>query len=123
MKKNVLSVGQCSPDHFSISRLLEGQFSASVSSADTQPQALEMALKSPFDLILINRILDADGSMGMDLLRELKGDPRTQSIPVMLVSNYHDAQQAAIEQGALPGFGKANLNTAATIAELSKVLN
>jgi CheY-like chemotaxis protein len=123
MKKNVLNVGQCGPDDSSIRRLIENQFPATVSSADTQRQAFEMALQNSYDLILINRILDADGSEGMQLLRDLKADPRTQSIPVMLVSNYHQVQQAAIAEGALPGFGKATLNTEATTEELGKILN
>ena len=30
---------------------------------------------------------------------------------MMLVSNYHDAQQAAVAVGAVPGFGKRELGT------------
>lgn len=122
MTKQVLDVGQCTPDHLMLSRLIENRFDASVSQASSQQQAIEMASKKSYDLILINRIMDADGSEGLSLLKELKSDPRTQAIPAMLVSNYHDAQMQAIEQGALPGFGKANLNSQATLDQLSRVL-
>lgn len=122
MTKQVLDVGQCTPDHLAISRLIEDRFDARVSSADTQRQALELAVQTHFDLILVNRILDSDGSEGLAVIRELKSDPRTQSFPVMLVSNYQDAQMKAIEEGAMPGFGKANLNTQATLSQLEQLL-
>ena len=40
----------------------------------------------------------------------------------MLVSNYPEWQQAAIAAGALPGFGKAELNRAETREKLAAVL-
>ena len=40
-----------------------------------------------FDLVLVNRVLDADGSSGLDLIRAIKADPDLANVPVMLVSN------------------------------------
>jgi hypothetical protein len=40
----------------------------------------------------------------------------------MLVSNYAEWQQRAVELGALPGFGKAELNRPETRAKLEAVL-
>ena len=43
-------------------------------------------------------------------------------VPVMLVSNYEDAQREAVAKGALPGFGKAALGQPHTLARLRAVL-
>jgi len=43
-------------------------------------------------------------------------------VPVMLVSNFADAQAQAVESGALPGFGKAALNAPETLARLKEQL-
>jgi hypothetical protein len=45
----------------------------------------------------------------MDLIRQMKTDPALQALPVMLVSDYEDAQAEAIAAGAAPGFGKSAL--------------
>jgi hypothetical protein len=45
----------------------------------------------------------------MDLIKRVKADPQLQSVPVMLVSNYEDAQAEAVAAGAAVGFGKAAL--------------
>ena len=65
--------------------------------------------QQPFDLVLVNRVLDADGSAGLDVVEQIKTDTNLRELPVMLVSNYEDAQRQAVEKGALPGFGKATL--------------
>ena len=41
----------------------------------------------------------------------------------MLVSNYEQAQADAIEQGAVPGFGKSKLNASETTDLLRQYLN
>ena len=48
----------------------------------------------------------------VDLIRRVKADAALRDVPVMLVSNYADAQAAAVQAGALPGFGKADLGRA-----------
>ena len=104
--KRVLSIGQCGPDHYSISWTLRQHFGAEVVAARNGAEALELLKKGPCDLILINRILDADHSSGLQLLKLLKGLPPHDQTPMMLVSNLPDAQQQAALLGALPGFGK-----------------
>ena len=78
-------------------------------SADTQEEALEKLRQEAFALVFVNRVFDADGSSGLDLIRRIKADEQLQAVPVMLVSNYEDAQTEAAEAGAAPGFGKAAL--------------
>lgn len=107
--KRVLSVGQCVADHYGISSTLRQAFGADVEQASTQDEALQMMHQEPFDLVLVNRILDADGDSGVELIRRFKTDEALRAVPVLLVSNYADAQREAQEAGAEPGFGKASL--------------
>jgi len=106
----ILSVGQCGFDHASLTRALGQAFGARVDAADTHAEALRALRAGPFDLVLVNRIGDRDGARGLDLIRTLKADPDLASVPVMLVSNYPDAQAEAVKLGALPGFGKSALS-------------
>lgn len=80
-------------------------------------------MDTPFDLVLINRLLDADGSSAMDVLSALKASPSTGQIPVMVVSNFEDAQSAAVKAGAVQGFGKAALDTLETKTLLAEYLS
>lgn len=122
MTKKVLDVGQCFADHHGIKDLIESNLDAQVYQADSHASTMESCQREQFDLILVNRVLDADGSPGMEVLTALKQDVDSQAIPVMLVSNYHDAQTSAIEAGAIPGFGKSSLKTAATLDLIKNAL-
>ncbi len=108
-KPRILSVGQCSFDHGMITRHLRMIYGAEVVAADTVGQALVSLRAGNFDLVLVNRIFDGDGTPGVDLIRAIKADHELAGIPVMLVSNYEDAQAEAQAVGALPGFGKTDL--------------
>jgi two-component system chemotaxis response regulator CheY len=107
--KRVLNVGQCFADQGSISRTLGKAFDVEVVSADTIPEALGKLRQESFALVLVNRILDADGTRGLELVRQVRADEALKGVPVILVSNYEDAQQEAVAAGAVPGFGKASL--------------
>ncbi len=107
----ILDVGQCGLDHGSISRHLTRAYHAEVADASTAAEALKTLRAGKFDLVLVNRLLDRDGSPGLDLIRALKADPDLADLPVMLVSNYPEAQREAQSLGALPGFGKADLRS------------
>lgn len=72
-----------------------------------------------YDLVLVNRVLDEDSSSGLDLIRQLKADPALARIPVLLVSNYVDAQAQAVALGALRGFGKNDLGRPAARAAIA----
>src|ERR1700730_1947792 len=107
--KRVLSVGQCAADHGSISWALQRAFGAQTSAAETAEEALAELRQRSFDLVLVNRIFDSDGSSGLELIRRVKSEPALSQIPIMLISNYEDAQTQALAAGAVPGFGKASL--------------
>ena len=122
MPKQVLDVGQCVPDHAAIRRLLESRFGAGVEQTHGADDTLARLRESPFDLVLINRKLDADYTDGIEILKAIKEDPELSAVPVMLVTNYPEHQQAAVEAGAEPGFGKDSLRSTETAERLAKFL-
>jgi CheY-like chemotaxis protein len=93
-----------------------------VDRADGLADARKALGQARYALVLVNRQLDADGTEGVDVIRAIKADDAVSSIPVMLVSNFADAQEAAQAAGAEPGFGKAQLEAADTNAKLAAVL-
>jgi two-component system chemotaxis response regulator CheY len=120
-RPRILSVGQCGYDHGQISRQLGRQHDAEVAAAATHDEALAAVRAGGIDLVLVNRIGDRDGASGLDLIRALKADPQTSAVPVMLVSNLPDAQEEAVNLGAIRGFGKSELGSPKEIAALDAV--
>jgi two-component system chemotaxis response regulator CheY len=118
----VLSLGQCSADQAAISGLLRSQFGADVTAAHTFEDAVARLRQGDFALVLVNRVLDHDGRPGLDFIDQLRQDERLRDTPVMLVSNYEDAQQEAVARGARPGFGKSALRQPDTLDRLRAVL-
>lgn len=123
MKRKLLDVGQCNADHSRISTVLGKIFDIEIQRAHSHDEAIKLATATPFDLVLINRLLDADGSPAMDVLSALKATPSTAEIPVMVVSNFEDAQKTAVEAGAVQGFGKAALESNETKELLAQYLS
>jgi CheY-like chemotaxis protein len=105
MKKRVLDVGNCGPDHAAIKRLM-GRFDADVVQADGAIDALAALRGGGIDLVVVNRKLDMDYSDGMEVIRQIKADAELAATPVMLITNYPEHQDAAEQLGALRGFGK-----------------
>ena len=86
------------------------------------PEALAALRSDRYDLVLVNRRIFADDSDGLDLVTAMQADPTLAKTPVMMVSNFPDAQQRAVDAGARPGFGKAELNHPATFEKLARYL-
>lgn len=108
-KPRILSVGQCSFDHGLLSRHLRTNYGAELAAATSIGNALVTLRAGQFDLVLVNRVFDSDGSSGFDLIKAIKADPELAGTPVMLVSNYEDAQIQAQALGAVHGFGKTEV--------------
>jgi CheY-like chemotaxis protein len=108
----ILDVGQCGFDGPRMSALWHKTIHASVDRVASAEEAIESLAGKKYDLILVNRILAADGSSGVDVIRRLRASGITA--PVMLVSNRSSAQDEAVALGALRGFGKADLDKEAT---------
>src|SRR5687767_725451 len=110
MKKVVL-VGHCGPDS-SFLRMAVSSASRgiTVAAADDQDE-LDTYLTKGVDLLLLNRELGwgFDQTEGVEVIRSLR--TRHPNLKMMLVSNYPEAQAAAVAVGALPGFGKREIGT------------
>ncbi len=118
----VLSVGQCGFDHGRLAGFLRDTFGARTEAVDTADEALAALRAGPFQLVLVNRVFDGDGSSGLDLIRSIKADPALAGTPTMLVSNYPDAQSRAVDLGAVAGFGKADLGRPRSRQALAAIL-
>lgn len=113
MAIRILDVGQCGVDGPAISRLLHEQLGAKVDSAPTADEARQKLADGHYHLVLVNRVFAADGSSGVDLIREFVDEAAPGR--VMLVSDHTDAQEQAVAQGAIPGFGKSQLDNPQTL--------
>lgn len=110
--KRIALVGHCSFD------------SASLTHAASRVPGVEDVLRINSDaelekvadgstLLLINRVLDGRFPVdhGVELIKRLKASANGSAPKMMLISNFEDAQAAAVEAGALPGFGKNATHT------------
>ncbi len=122
MSKRVLDVGQCNPDHATIRSYLTQNFECEVLRTHGYDDTLEQLRSGQFDLVLINRKLDADYTDGIEILRKIKADPAIAPVPVMLVTNYPEHQAAAIAEGAIHGFGKLEYQKPETRERLAAIL-
>jgi two-component system, chemotaxis family, chemotaxis protein CheY len=107
MPIKILDVGQCGFDGPRMSRLLREKLDATVDSAATEEDATRSLGAGKYNLVLVNRVLAADGASGVKLIHTLIESGCTA--PLMLVSDRADAQDIAVAHGAVRGFGKAVL--------------
>lgn len=122
--EKVLLVGHCGSDAMALKHAVEqaaGKHAVHVRTAmHTDDDVLSADGRT---LLLVNRELGnvLSKKRGIDLIRELsaKDDPP----PMMLISNFEDAQREAEAAGALPGFGKSQLHDAQTRERLERMLN
>lgn len=109
-KPVIVLVGHCGPDAWAlksaVSRAVAGASVVFANDAEALAKHLPGA-----DLLLVNRVLDGefDVQSGIDLIRALSQSPGSPRC--MLISNFAEAQAGAQEAGALPGFGKTEMNS------------
>ena len=111
MPKKIALVGHCGPDSsFLRIAVSKAEREAMILSIDDDSD-LKRALDEGVDLLLLNRQLDFgfDTHEGVALLRKIRAT--YPAVKAMLVSNYPDAQAAAVAEGALPGFGKREIGS------------
>ena len=110
MPKRIALVGHCGADasylRLTVSRAIKD---AAIVRIDEQAELDELLDNGGADLVLMNRQLDwgFDTTEGIDVIRRLR--EKHPTVRAMLVSNIPEAQAAAVEAGALPGFGKRQL--------------
>jgi two-component system chemotaxis response regulator CheY len=122
MPKRVLDVGQCGPDHATITSFLKRNFDCEIVQTHGADDTLEQLKSGRFDLVLVNRKLDADYSDGLEIIRQIKADATIADVPIMLVPTYPEHQAAAMDAGAIRGFGKLEFEKAETRDRLAAVL-
>ena len=115
----ILDVGQCGFDGPRMARLWHEALGGKVECADTGDAAIEMVRKNDYDVVLVNRVLAADESSGLEVIERLL--ELGMKTPVMLVSDQPEAQDAAVRLGAVRGFGKAHLGERSTLELVSHV--
>jgi len=120
--KTLLDCGNCGPDYSAIRQMVSSNFGAKVLQAHGAEDAIRILKSRPVDLVTVNRKLDRDYTDGLDVIKQIKSDPETRNVPVMLVTNYDEHQQTAIAAGAVEGFGKLSLADQQTKSKLQAYL-
>ena len=122
MKKLVVTVGHCDPDHASLQRLVS-DFDCEIAQVHSLSEIQDLQNDRSIVLLLVNRVFDRCGSSGIELIKQIKSAEETREIPAMLISNFEDSQQESMAAGGIAGFGKAQLNLPETKNKLSQVLS
>lgn len=106
---DVMLVGHCGPDAIMLKTVVQRALPEANVELINDHDALDASLAGDV-VLLVNRELDGDfrtGVGGIDLIRHLTESATTA--PMLLVSNFEDAQAQAEAAGAMPGFGKSDL--------------
>jgi ActR/RegA family two-component response regulator len=122
MSKTIALVGHCGPDSSYLRMTLSAvERGVKIVAADDD-ESLKHVLETGADLLLFNRVLDYGFSEneGVAVIRKLR--QHYPNLKMMLVSNYPEAQAAAVAAGAAPGFGKRDLGSARVKEMLRDVL-
>lgn len=122
----VLLVGHCGFDAGGLRRLVHSV--AADARVETVHDRAELSAKlDDAALLLVNRQLDGSFGVpmgehgdGVELIRELAASENTPSC--IVISNFPEAQQAAEEAGALPGFGKKDVRAESAAQSIRAVL-
>ena len=110
MPKRILLVGHCGVDGPRLQKEIASQLGAIQADRVNSMDDLTKACADGANLLLINREpVGFAPLMGVDLIREPCEQYPGQK--VILVSDLEDAQEEATKAGALPGFGKADLDS------------
>ncbi len=120
--KHVIDVGNCIPDHRAIRMMLEEHFDVTITQCQSLDEALSAVRSGNCHLMLVNRKLDRDYSDGLKVIQAVRADRELDHVPVMMITNFDDHQQLAVEAGAEYGFGKNAVGDSETLARLKKHL-
>ncbi|MEQ1903208.1 MAG: hypothetical protein ABL888_03355 [Pirellulaceae bacterium] len=118
----VLVAGNCNFDSSAIRKTFQSFPKVELVFCDSADEVWESLAKSEFKLVLLNRVFDRTEERGIDLIRKIKTE-LPQAPNLMLISNFEDAQTAAVAAGALPGFGKSALTSESVRRQLAEALN
>ncbi len=123
MSKKVVLVGHCGPDSSYLRMAVaSADRSLKVFMADDADE-LNSMLNAGVDLLLLNRELGwgFEESEGVEVIRQLRA--RFPQVKMMLVSNYPEAQAAAVAVGGVPGFGKREIGSPRVVEVIRSALS
>src|SRR5262245_5870920 len=95
----LLDVGNCNPDHSMIRQMLTENFEVTIDRVMFVDEAMEKLNSNRYDLVLFNRLVFDDGSEGIELLRRAKAESNLANTPMMMISNFPEAQAASQAAG------------------------
>jgi DNA-binding NarL/FixJ family response regulator len=105
MPHSVILVGHCGIDGPRLQREIRSALPDTDVVRCNSTADLDRYCEACADLFLVNREPVGFSEEGLDLIRRIhEANP---ALKVMLVSDYPDAQEQAVQAGALPGFGKS----------------
>ena len=109
MSHSVILVGHCGVDGPRLQREISSRIPGTDVVRVNSTADLERTLGDGADLFLVNREPVGFDEDGLDIIRDIRDQhPKAK---VMLVSDYPEAQEAAVREGALPGFGKSEMGS------------
>ena len=109
MSHRIALVGHCGVDGPRLQREIRAQIAdADVVRVNTTAD-LRRYLQEHADLFLVNREPVGFTEEGIDMIRQIHTE--CPDARVMLVSDYPEAQEAAVQAGALKGFGKSEFGS------------
>lgn len=122
MVKTLVDCGNCGPDFNSIRKMVSSHFNATVLQTHGADDTIELLRNRHVDLVTVNRKLDRDYTDGLEIIKQIKANPDVGNVPIMLVTNYDEHQQAAVAEGATYGFGKLEIGNPETLEKLEPFL-
>ena len=88
----------------------------------TGKDGIAKAKEAPLpDLILLDIMLPG-GLNGFDVLQELKKDPKTATVPILVMTNLDSEQKTAMQMGASGYFVKSNTSIETVIGKVNGLL-
>ena len=109
MPHSVILVGHCDVDGPRLQREIAAALPGTDVVRVNSTADLRRTSTGHADLFLVNREPVGFDEDGLDIIRQIHGGH--PEVKVMLVSDYPEAQEAAVQAGALPGFGKSELGS------------
>ena len=113
-------VGHCGPDAFALKAAIAGFVpGAQVDQLNSSVDFLGSA--STYQLYCVNRVLDGtfESESGIELIR----NHSAEFPPMMLISNFPESLQEAVEAGGCEGFGKRAMRSEEARAALLNALD
>ena len=109
MTRSIALVGHCGVDGPRLQREIGGALPGTDVVRVNTTADLRRYLKEHADLFLVNREPVGFNEEGLDIIRQIHEE--CPDVKVMLVSDYPEAQDAAVQAGALKGFGKSEFGS------------